>query len=172
MKTRCFEHCVNQSLVLFAAFEEPFSILDISAERRYSGRDMLAVLHTKDSVLCMGRSVRGTKNGLDGIVLDHLFQGWVRLFTFRLLGHFGAPVAEQITDRNQLDVGMMLEAELQAELTNTMADNSNPDLAVAKGLPDFCFVIIRFCLVKTGDIFSSLSETEYGTSGCSSSGNG
>jgi len=66
---------------------------------------------------------------------------------------------------------MILESKLQTELANTMPDNSDPNLAVAEGLPDFCCVVAGFCLVKTGNNLGSLSETKNGTSGCSS-GNG
>jgi hypothetical protein len=65
MKTRCFEHCVNQSLVLLAAFEEPFGVLDISTECGNCSSNMLAMLHTKDSVLGVGWSIRGTIDGFD-----------------------------------------------------------------------------------------------------------
>ena len=57
---------------------------------------------------------------------------------------------------------MMLQSELQTESANAMADNSNPDLAVAEGLPGLCCVDVGFRLVKTGNNLGALSQTEYG----------
>jgi hypothetical protein len=67
---------------------------------------------------------------------------------------------------------MMLKTELQTEFAHTMADNADPNLAVAKRLPDLCCVNIGFRLVKTGNTLGRPSVTEHGTSGCRRSRNG
>jgi hypothetical protein len=66
---------------------------------------------------------------------------------------------------------MMLEPELQTELANAMAHNPHPNLALTKGLPDSCFVIVGSCLIKAGNNFRTPSKIKHGTSRYSS-GNG
>jgi hypothetical protein len=58
---------------------------------------------------------------------------------------------------------MILESKFDTELTKAMADNSDSNLTVAKGLPDTCSVIVGLCLVKTGNNFASPSDIEHGT---------
>ena len=162
------EHRVDQSLVLLAALQKPFGIFDVAPEGRNRGGHVLAVLHAEDGVLGVGRSVGGAEDGLDRIVLDHLFQRRVRLFAFRLSGHVGTAVREQIADRDQFDVGMILEVERQTELADAVADDPDPDLAVAEGLPLLRSVVVGFCLVKAGNALGRLSAIDQGTSGGSS----
>ncbi|OPZ94391.1 MAG: hypothetical protein BWY71_02401 [Planctomycetes bacterium ADurb.Bin412] len=110
---------------------------------------MLAVLQAQDRMFGVGGGVRGTKDGLDGIVLDHLLQRRVGLAALGLLGHIGAAVREQIAHRHQLDVGMMLKTELQAELAKAMADNAHPYLAVIFLLPGLIRIDLRLRLIET-----------------------
>ena len=81
---------------------------------------MLAMLHTEDGVLGMGGSVGSAIDRLDRIVLDHFFQRRIRLFALRPPGHVGTAVGEQIADRDQGHVGMVLQIERQTELADAI----------------------------------------------------
>ena len=63
------------------------------------------------------------------------------------------------------DSGMMLKIKLQTEFAHTMADNSDPNLTIAEGLPYLGFIDVRICLVETGNDLGLLSESENGRSG-------
>ena len=113
------------------------------------------------------------KDGFDRIVLDHLFQRRERLFALRLAGHVRTAIRRQIADRGQFGVGMVLEVERQTELADAVADDPDPNLAVAEGLPFLGAVKVGLGLVKTGNGPGSLGGIEQGASGGSSgSGDG
>ena len=63
---------------------------------------------------------------------------------------------------------MMLEIKCQAKLADPVADDPDPNLAVAEGLPCFRSIEIGFGLVKTGNVLGSLSGIEQGSCGCGS----
>ena len=145
-----FKHRIDQALVLLTAFQKFLGIFDVAPESWDRSCDMLAMLQAEDGVLGVSRGVGCAVNGFDRIVFDHLFQRWVRHFAFCLLGHIGTAVRKQVADCDQLNIGMILEIKCQAEFADPMANDSEPNLAVAMGRPCFRSIIVGLCLIEAG----------------------
>lgn len=79
--------------------------------------------------------VGGNEHGLDLIVLDHLFEGWICLLAAAGLGHGGAAVGDQVGDGHDFHVGVILETERLPELAKSVAGDAYADLAIRNGLP-------------------------------------
>jgi len=165
VELRGLEHRVDQAAVALAGFQQLLRVLDVAPEGRDRGGDVLAVPEAEDGVLGVRRRVGGAIDRLDRVVLHHLFQRRIGLPALRQPRHLLAAIREQVADRDQLDVGVMLEAEGQAELADAVADDPHADLAVAEGLPLLRPIIVGPGLVEAGDLAGLLRGPERGGPG-------
>ena len=79
--------------------------------------------------------VRGDKNRFNATIFDKFLQRWISGLAAAGFGQVGATVRNKITHSNDFDIGVILEAELGAELAETIANDANADLSIGDGLP-------------------------------------
>ncbi len=81
--------------------------------------------------------VGGDEDRFDPVVLDQLFERRIGFLAAAGLGQAGAAVGDQIADGDDLDVGVILQAERRAEAARAVSDDAHAELAVGGGLPPF-----------------------------------
>src|SRR4051812_42143148 len=81
------------------------------------------------------RCIGGDEDGFDFVILDHLFERWIRLAAARFLRQAVAALGNEITDGDDLHIGMILKAEGGGELAHAVADEADPELAIGDALP-------------------------------------
>ena len=103
---------------------------------RHRGGRVLAVLENVDAVPGVAGGIGRHENRLDRVVLDHVFERRIGLRAAAGLRQRPAAVGKQVADGRHRDVGMILEAELGAELAGAVADDAHANLPLRHGLPD------------------------------------
>jgi len=138
-KTARLGHHVFQAALL-NRLDELIGLFDRSEHRRHSSHHMLVVLKHIDAVTCVARRISGDKYRLYSFVLDHFFQRLIRLVTPAGLHQRIAPLADQITDRYNVNIRMILKAEGRPEAAYAVADNSDAHLPRRNWLPFFLYL--------------------------------
>jgi hypothetical protein len=131
--TRLGHHVLQAGLLhrlheLSGLFEHP-------PHRGHRGHRMLAVVEHFDAVLRVVGGVGRYEDRLDCPVLDQLLQRVIGLVAAAGLHQAVSPLGDQVADRDDLDVRMVLEAEVGAEPAHAVTDDPDADLAVGDRLP-------------------------------------
>jgi len=123
------------------------------AENGRHGRSHVqTALETSNAEPRVAGRVRGDEDRLDLLVLlEHLFARGVGLFGACHLGQLRAGGGVQIGRRDDLDIRVVLEAELRTEFADSVACDADLDLAVGKGRPRGRLDLARIGLVEAGD---------------------
>src|SRR5262249_31113138 len=85
----------------------------------------------------VARRIGRNEYRLDAIIFDQLLKRWVR---FRAAANFCqllTAVGEQIANRDDFDVRVILETEFSAKLADAIADDSDSNFAIGHWLPTF-----------------------------------
>ena len=114
---------------------------------------MFTALEDLDAVVGVTRCVGCHKDGFDRIVLDQLFERFIRLFATAVRGQPGTTIREQVADRDDLDVRVILKTKCGAKMAKAVTDDPDPNLTVGLRFPYGTFINIGFGLVKAGDRF-------------------
>ena len=109
------EHHVLEAAGL-DGLEQLVGLLQRAKHRRHGRGDVLAVLEHLDAVPGVAGSIGRHEHGLDAVVLDHFLERGIGLLAPGSLGQPGATIGNQVADRHDLDVRVVLEAERRAEL--------------------------------------------------------
>ena len=112
---------------------------------------MLAVVEDFDAVSGVAGGIGGDEDGLDAVVFDEFLEGGVGFLATAGPGQCGTSIGEQIADGDDLDVGVVLEAEGGAETAYAVADDADANPAIGQGLPAFGCIGISGCFFKTLD---------------------
>jgi hypothetical protein len=142
----------------FDRFVEHIRLFRLAApERGHGGAGVLACFHCGDDVIDVVRRVGGDEDRFDLVVGNHFFERVVGFFAPARFGEPVAPFGDEVGYSDDVDVRMILEPELRAELARAVPGDSDPDLAVADRVPDLGFVNVGFCLVEPLNIRLILS---------------
>ena len=112
-------------------------VLQRPENRRHCRGDVLAVLEDLDAVPRVAGGVGGHEHRLDAVVLDQLLERGIGLGAPAGLGQSRAAVGNQVAHGHHLDIRVVLEPELGAELAHPVAGDPDANLAVGDGLPAF-----------------------------------
>ena len=129
------EHHVRQPAGV-DRFVQLRGIVQRAEHGRHRRGHVLAVLEDLDAMPEVAWGVSGYEDGLQRVVFDQLLQRRIRLFATAGLGQPLASFGDQVADGRHRDVGMILEAELRAELADAEADDAHAELVIGDGLPD------------------------------------
>ena len=153
METGGFEHHVFQTALLHG-LEEAVGIFQRAVDRRHGRGDVFSMLQSRHRQTCVTRSIGGNEDRLDVVILDHFFAGGIGFPASAGFRQSGATRWIEVSDRNHLDIRMVLEAELRSKSAQAISGNADPDLPVGKRLPVFRRIRITLILFKTGNDFS------------------
>ena len=123
-------------------------------DRGHGAGHVLAVLEHLDAVPGMARRVGRDEHRLNAVVLHEFLERRIGLRTAGRLGEIGAAVGEQVADRDDLDVRVVLKAEGRGELAEAVADQSDADLAVGDRHPVLRRVGVFRSLLEARDHFA------------------
>ncbi len=121
--------------VFLHGLHELLGLFERSEHGRHRGHHVLAVVEHLDAMPRVAGGVGGHEDRLDLRVFDQLFERVIRLAASAGLHQAVSPLGDQVADRDDLDVGMVLETELGPELAHAVPDDADADLAVGDRLP-------------------------------------
>src|SRR5690349_6077313 len=139
----CLEHHVFQAAVFLDHFQQLFSLLDGAICDGYRMCDMLTMLQYFNAVTGVAWRVSRDPDGLDVVVLDKFFEGWISLLAVSGLCQRLAAIGKKIADGYHFHVRMVLKSESSSKLAGTVSDKPHPHFAIRNGRPDLgllCFI--------------------------------
>ena len=104
--------------------DELRGVLDRAPRRGDRGHHVLVMPHDFHAVPRVTRRVRRDEDRLDALVEDELLERLIGLVAATRPHQPGASLGDQVADGDDLDVRVILEAELGAELTRAETDDA------------------------------------------------
>ena len=83
----------------------------------------------------MARRVGRDEDRFDAVVFDEFFERRIGLRAATRFGQLGAAIWNQIADRHDFDIRMILKTKRGAEFANTIPNDADANFAIGDRLP-------------------------------------
>jgi hypothetical protein len=133
----------------FDAGEQCVRVLERTENSGHRRRNMFTVFKNLETMVDMARSVGGDEHSLDAVIEYELLEGGICLGATAFFRQLGAAVWKKVTHGNDLDVRVVLETELRAELALPISNDADANFPRRHRLPTFGCVWIFGSFFKT-----------------------